>query len=408
MPPERVIRAITGIPIPSIGTYGLFTGGCLRRGLSTGTTQPPSLLPPPSRAPVAVIGGSGFVGRAITSMLIESGESDVVSIDLAPSPFADRRVAFVRADIADRRSITAALARDGPVPKFKSVFLVAAVLSYMDRHPHQLEKSMRVNVQGTRNVLDACRSLDIPYIVQTSTSNVCLGADLPPVTNADESTPYTKQPFNHYTYSKILAEQLVLSSNDTQLSTAGRLRTTAIRPASTIFGYRDGTLLDSLVRGHPYFLPTPDAPSDFTHVSNIAFAHLLAMHDLRTSAKSAGRAFFITNDQPVTHAQFLSKLRAHIPVASFPLPAIYPLAFLIDSLKRIPNMSLGELDKLTLATYRITQARYQFSCDLAKQILGYKPLVSQEEGLQRAFGRYSEERVGVFRNSSGKEQRDRL
>jgi nucleoside-diphosphate-sugar epimerase len=188
-----------------------------------------SFLPKPSNAPIAVIGGSGFVGRTIIELLLESGESNIANLDFSPPQrgLADPRVPFIKTDIRDPTSVLDALTKDGK--QYQSIYMVAALLSYMHRRPHQLEQSVAVNVRGTQNVLDAAAELSIPYFVQTSTSNVCLGRDTVPLFQADESTPYSADPYNHYTRTKVEAEKLTLKANGRELKAGGNLYTTSIR-----------------------------------------------------------------------------------------------------------------------------------------------------------------------------------
>ena len=76
---------------------------------------------------------------------------------------------------------------------------------------------------------------------------------------------------------------------------------------------------------------------------------------------------------------------------------IFPIAAVSSFLHYLkPDMSLGLLDKMTLATYDIQKAVYQFSCGKAKDILGYKPMYSQEEALTRSFAQYKAAGVGIF------------
>ena len=86
---------------------------------------------------VAVTGASGFIGAAVAERLIADGD-DVVGVDVAGEP--DRR-----ADVADPSSVVAALAGAD------AVVHAAALVAERGR----MEDFVRVNVRGTRNVLDA-------------------------------------------------------------------------------------------------------------------------------------------------------------------------------------------------------------------------------------------------------------
>jgi len=89
---------------------------------------------------VAVTGASGFIGAAVCARLRADGD-DVIAVDVAGDP--DRR-----ADVADPSATIAALAGAD------AVVHAAAIVS--ERGP--MRDFVRVNVRGTRNVLDAAGS----------------------------------------------------------------------------------------------------------------------------------------------------------------------------------------------------------------------------------------------------------
>ncbi|KAI9019154.1 hypothetical protein DFJ74DRAFT_676180 [Hyaloraphidium curvatum] len=353
-----------------------------------------SFLPPPSGRPVAVVGGSGFVGRNVVALLLLAGE-EVHNLDISPPRTPDPRVQFLKTDIRDPASVRAALASR----PFGTVFLVAALLSYAKRHDSELQPSIDVNINGTKNVIDACRDLGIPFLVQTSTSNVVIGFDNPRIVDGDESLPYTTRPFNHYCRTKAEAEKLVLAADGTPSPSGGPpLRTCAVRPASTIFGHRDGTLLDLLDAGYPMMAQDPEGIIDYTPVENVALGHLLAAHSMRSGGGAAGRAFLVGN-RTITHAQFAGLVRVHLPSLKLhTMRFLYPVAWLSDTLHwMMPRTSLGSvLDKLTLATWELSKATYTFRSDAAEGVLGYREMYSVAQGLAKAADGYVEEGRGAF------------
>jgi sterol-4alpha-carboxylate 3-dehydrogenase (decarboxylating) len=85
-----------------------------------------------------------------------------------------------------------------------------------------------VNVEGTKNVIEAAVNSNVQKLVYTSSAGVVfVGDDLE---NATEDTPYPKVAMDVYNETKAIAEQLVVAAN-------GRngLLTVALRPAS-IYG----------------------------------------------------------------------------------------------------------------------------------------------------------------------------
>jgi sterol-4alpha-carboxylate 3-dehydrogenase (decarboxylating) len=86
----------------------------------------------------------------------------------------------------------------------------------------------RVNVEGTKNVIDAAVRLRVRKLVYTSSAGVVFtGADL---ANAAEDMPYPAVAMDVYNETKARAEQLVVAANG-----RGGLQTVVLRPAS-IYG----------------------------------------------------------------------------------------------------------------------------------------------------------------------------
>ncbi|RXE49555.1 D-erythronate dehydrogenase [Chromohalobacter israelensis] len=107
---------------------------------------------------VIVTGGAGFLGARLIQTLLEEGQriegeaiTRVTSIDLAPCPLDDPRVESWTGDIADKVLIERALGDDT-----LAVCHLAAVVSAQAEADFEL--GMRVNLEATQALLDACRA----------------------------------------------------------------------------------------------------------------------------------------------------------------------------------------------------------------------------------------------------------
>jgi len=149
-----------------------------------------------------VTGGTGFLGANVVRALLEEG----VAVRVLARAGSDRRalqgldVEIVEGDLCDTPSLKRAL--DGcPL-----AFHVAAMYAFSTARPQQV---YRVNVDGTREVLDAAYRAGVERLVYTS-SVAALGMreDGGP---ADEETPVRPETIiGHYKHSKYLAEQVAL------------------------------------------------------------------------------------------------------------------------------------------------------------------------------------------------------
>ncbi len=184
---------------------------------------------------VVITGGAGFIGRQLAERLLALGElpgrdgkpqaiDELVLFDaVEPAPFKtpDKRVRAVTGDIADRALVARTIDRNTD-----SVFHLAAVVSAAAEADFDL--GMRVNVEGTLAVLEACRALPRPARLVFTSSIAVFGGDMPP-TLAD-TTPLTPQ--TSYGAQKAIGELLLndYSRKGFVDGRALRLPTIVVRP----------------------------------------------------------------------------------------------------------------------------------------------------------------------------------
>ncbi len=153
---------------------------------------------------VLVTGAGGFIGSHLTERLVELGASTRSLVHynargtagwLDTSPSRDK-IEIVAGDVCDRDSVRQAM-RDIDIV-FHLAALIAIPYSY-----HAPASYVRANVEGTLNVLQASRELDVERLVHTSTSEVYGTAHYTPI---DEAHPLQGQ--SPYSASKIGADKL--------------------------------------------------------------------------------------------------------------------------------------------------------------------------------------------------------
>ena len=155
---------------------------------------------------IVITGGCGFLGRRLALLLVQQGSrlgpiDELVLFDNAPSALPlpdDRRVRLATGDIADRETVARLIA-----PGTDAVFHLAAVVSGQAEADTDL--GYRVNLDGTRAVLDACRALGTAPRLIFASSLAVYGGELPPAVGDD--TALTPQ--SSYGTQKAIGELLV-------------------------------------------------------------------------------------------------------------------------------------------------------------------------------------------------------
>lgn len=179
---------------------------------------------------IIVTGGAGFLGARLISALLGAKDASltglpafdrIVSLDLARCPVDDARVVSETGDITDP-----AVARRLIGPDTTALFHLAAVVS--SQAEAEFETGMAVNLDGTRNLLEACRTLANRPFVFFSSSLAVFGADCPAIVPEDQ----VLRPRSSYGTQKAIGELLVADYSRKGFidGVVGRLPTVVIRP----------------------------------------------------------------------------------------------------------------------------------------------------------------------------------
>ncbi len=317
---------------------------------------------------VVVLGGSGFVGRALVQRLVADGiETAVVARNAFPEA-EGLGVRFLSGDIGDGDFLKNSLVG------YDTVFHLASKTGIWG----DKEEYYRTNVVGTQNVLDVCRANNIPALVYASTPGVVYQKD--DLCGVNERTPYARNFLCNYAQSKAIAEKMVLAAN------SNNLKTIALRP-HLVWGPGDINLIPRLLGqarcrqlkrigdGHNLV--------DVTYIDNAVEAFILAAQNLHGPASGAGKPYFISQGEPVNLWNWLNKFlrRLDIPIVeeSIPFQKAYLMgmfmekAFPLARIKREPCMT-------RFLAVQLAKSHW-FSIENANRDLGYFPKVSTAEGI---------------------------
>jgi len=318
-----------------------------------------------------VTGAGGFLGLYIVEELVARGDEVRALCRGSYSALDALGVETIRGDVRDRRK-TIEACRGVDV-----VFHVAAKSGIGGPWMHYYS----VNTQGTYHVVEGCLAHGVPRLVYTSSPSVTFdGGDQ---LGVDESAPYPTRWLAHYPHSKALAERHVLGASGT-----GGLLTCALRP-HLIWGPRDQALIPRLLErarsGRLRRVGDGANLVDMIYVESAARAHLQAADALEPGAAVAGRAYFLSQGEPINCWGWINQILALAGLApvrksislrtAWRVGAALELAFAAFRLKGEPPMTRFLAAQLATSHYfNITAARKDF---------GYQPAVSTAEGMRR-------------------------
>ncbi len=331
-----------------------------------------------------VTGGGGFLGRAIVERLLADGHTVTAAGRNEYPEVAALGARTARVDVADQEAVTR-LTEGHDV-----VFHAAAKAGvWGDR-----EEYVRTNVQGTQNVLNACRRTGVPRLVYTSSPSVVFdGRDHE---GASNDLPYPDRYQCAYPETKAAAERLVLGAN------APRLATVCLRP-HLIWGPRDRHLLPRLISraeaGRLRIVGDGHNRVSVTFIDNAAAAHVQAAERLAPGQPGAGRAYFVGDAEPVPLWPWLNELfrRLRVPPVTRRVPirlarAAGAAAELAWSVFRLP----GEPPMTRFVASQLASSHW-YDLEPARRDCGYEPVVGPAEALDRTVEWWNASRSRVDR-----------
>ncbi len=318
-----------------------------------------------------VTGGGGFLGQRIVELLRGRGD-EVRVLGRGRYPAVDAAGATcIRLDIRDTGAVRAA--SEGA----DVLFHVAALTGHWGRR----EAFWSVNVEGTESVLAAARAAGVRALVFTSTPSVVGYAR--DVENGGPELPYATRHESPYAESKAAAERLVLAASGADMTTV------ALRP-HLILGPGDYRMIPRVVRrateGRLRVLGNGRNRVDLTYVDNAAWAHLDAADALaRPGARCVGKAYFISNGEPVLLWEWLNRLLQELglpPVTrSLPLGAARVAAGMSELLWWVLRID-GEPPITRVLAGALARSHW-YDMEPAWRDLGYRVRIPLEEGTRR-------------------------
>lgn len=319
---------------------------------------------------VLVTGAYGLLGSHTVRELIENGYHvrafgrDAVKLRKLADEYESGRIDVFCGDFCNAEEIEKAC--EG----MDYVVHCGALLKGWGRRSEYI----RTNVDGTRNVLDACAKHSVKRLVHTSSPSAHALRNSLCITEEDQNW---NNRLNYYIESKLIAEKLVRGQ--------ARVPYSMIRPRG-ITGIGDKNMLPVLINvnrqiGIPLF-QKGKVLVDLVCAENAALALRLCME----KEEALGQAYNITNGEPklVTELaeEMFTALGTKARYIRLPFMPVYAAAGILEAVWKLLRIydKAPPLTRMNVCTLGRSQI---FSIEKARKELGYEPKVSLSEMIRK-------------------------
>ncbi len=321
---------------------------------------------------ILVTGGTGFVGAYILSALRSSGynirairRKTPVPIYIHPS--LEQGIDWVEADILDVVSIEAAM------KNVDAVIHAAAIVSF---HSSDKQRMMKVNVDGTANIVNAAVEAGVKKILHVS-SVAALGRTMQESHVNEEKKWEETKADTPYAKSKHLAEMEVWRG-------AGEGMDAVIINPSTVLGYGDWNssstrIFKNVYEGFPWYTT---GINGFVDVEDVARAAILLLESDISEER------FVVNSENWTFQQLFSTISKYFnkPAPSkLATPMLGKMAWRGEMVK---SWFTGKKPLLTKHSSRIAQSCTHFDNGKILAALPGFSFTPLEESIKRACEKY--------------------
>lgn len=322
---------------------------------------------------VLVTGGTGFIGSRLALTCLDRGRAvRVLAQENTEAESENRRrleeagAEVVLGSVTDRETVRTSLVG------VDTVYHLAATQHEMDVPD---EKFRRVNVEGTRNVLDASAGAGVRALVHGST----IGVYGDPSGILDESSP--AEPDNIYGETKLEGERVALGYAD-------RLPVSVIR-IPEVYGPGDRRLLKlfrAIDRGVFFLVGKGENLHHLIYVDDL----VEGLTEAAGHPDAAGEVLLLAGKEAVTTREMTEAVARVLgtspPRLRLPMPPFVALATVMELTLR----PLGLQPPLHRRRLDFFRKSFTLSDEKARRAIGFEPEVGFEEGARRTAAWYRE------------------
>jgi nucleoside-diphosphate-sugar epimerase len=228
---------------------------------------------------ILVTGGRGFVGARLVQMLHQAGNVNILSLDVKPI-LTDQKLKGVKEVVGDFTNLNCVLENTKNV---HTVYHVGGLVG--PYYPENLYH--HVNVEGTKNILDACKQNNVKCLIFCSSPSTRFkgpnGHDINGLSEKELDYPSS---YTHlYSETKALAEKLVLAANSESLLTCSVAPHQVYGPGDQLFF---PPVIANAEAGRLRIIGDGKNLCSYTFVDNICHALMLAGNNIEKNPQIRG------------------------------------------------------------------------------------------------------------------------
>jgi nucleoside-diphosphate-sugar epimerase len=334
-----------------------------------------------------ITGAAGWLGQGLVQALIHGLSDDdrlrepqcglrlrCMVLPGESSPVLEQqtgRIEVVHGDIRD----PAACAQFCADAQGAVLFQIAGVI-----HPQRVRDFYQVNVEGTKNVLDAAAAAGARRAVVVSSNSPC-GCNRSRYHAFDESSPYN--PYMNYGRSKMLMEHAARA-----IQQSGRLETVIVRPPWFYGPFQPPrqSLFFRMIRdGKAPIVGDGDNLRSMAYIDNLSQGLILAA----VTRHASGQTYWIADDRPYTMNEVIDTIERLLE-NEFDVPCAHKrlrLPSLASEVAWFADKALQGLGLYHQKIHVLSEMNKTIACSVekAKRELGYRPTVALEEGMRRSL-----------------------
>ncbi|KAF8277861.1 NAD(p)-dependent steroid dehydrogenase-like protein [Trypanosoma cruzi] len=355
-----------------------------------------------------VTGGTGFVGMRLVEMLVERGAERVVSFDIVPvektaGAWRHPSIQYVVGDIADYEDVSKA------VKGADCVWHLAAAVGPF--HPRQLY--YKVNYEGTKNVIRACKEWGVHKLVMSSSPSTRLKGSLfhRPCLDGLTEDEMPKLPLD--AYMQMYAETKAKAEMAVSAACCDDLLVVSVAPHQ-VYGPRDNLFLPNMLEaagtGKLRIFGQGKNRICFTHVDNYAHSLIIAERQLFKGSPVLGKFYIVTDGrthpEPDAYCIFWKELNKAVVAMGFSsieekMHYSFWFLYIVAIFAEALGWLLGRVFKLNVFIVFVLTMHRWFRITAAEKDLEYQPIIPFVEGWADTILWFKEHWLPTF------EQKDR-